>query len=583
MLKNNYLSMAFFLSMFLLLLIVFIAWKYKKIPVAIKLSLIMLATFFYLGGYAFEVMIPDRKVIQFCLQVENLGIPFIPVLWLILISDCTGFAYLKKSHYWKLFVIPVLTLIIQQTNDWHYLFYRNFSYLQGSGYTVAYFEKGPWYWIHIIYSYLSVAACVILLIKYIKENGLYRKEILAFSMAISISWIYYLFYLFNEKKLLNWTPVGIAIGDIILAFIIYRMNLLKITPIALENVFRFMSEAVIVLDNHDQIVYFNGPAADIIPELKDIKADQNQMEVFQKYPVINDILCGNLAAETRFQLRRNGMLGVYKLKLTFISKKKLLLGKMLILSDITAIEKSKKDLSITSAQLSALNILKDRLIKIVINDIKEPLDMLMNLTELLKSKEIDPIMKKEILNEIQKNINCIYLRIESMLDYFQNKQHNNIYAPMNWKLSLLAKEAVNSVVEKAKKKNISISCFIDDNIIVYADKEMIDIVLKNLLSNAVKFTNRNGRVTVTAQREGDYIILSVKDTGIGIDAERIQMLFQDVEADPIPGTEGEMGMGLGLLLSRQIIKRNYGDIWVDSTVGKGSDFYISIPAANENN
>lgn len=585
MLKNYYLSMALFLSMFILLFIIYITWRYRKIPITFKLSIMMLATFFYLSGYASKVAFNDLRGIKLCLHVEYLGFSFLPVLLLILIFDCTGFDYLKKSFYWILFIIPTITLIMQLTNDWHHLLYRSITLLKRNGYSLVYLVKGPWFWVHIIYSYCSIVVCVIILIKFMLENDLYRKEIILIGLGIDIPWFYNLFYLFNEKGMqLNLTPLACTIANFILVFTVYRMNLLKIAPIAFEKVVQFMSEAVIILDHQNQVIHYNGPAIDIIPELQDIKLYKDNMkDIFQKYPAIQDVLCSNLTAETRFRMNRNGMIGVYNLKLTFIYKKKCILGKILILSDISAMEKAREDLSVTSAQLSTLNILKDRLIQVVTSDIKAPLDMLQNLTELLRKSEINPVLKNDLINEIQKNINCIYLRVDNMLDYLQNRQLSNIYSPMNWKLSVLVNEALKSIAEKAANKNISIDIFIEEDMMVYADKGAIDIVLKNLLSNAVKFTKPNGCITLTAMRENDYIILSVKDTGIGMEPEKVQMLFQDVEAPPVPGTDGEVGIGLGLIICRQIIKRNYGDIWVDSTVGEGSDFFVSIPATNESN
>jgi signal transduction histidine kinase len=168
-----------------------------------------------------------------------------------------------------------------------------------------------------------------------------------------------------------------------------------------------------------------------------------------------------------------------------------------------------------------------------------------------------------------------------MLEYFQNKQNSIIYSPMDWELSSLIEEAIKPILKKAENKGISVNCHVLDSITVYADKGMLDIVLKNLMSNAVKFTHRYGSITVAAEKEDSFIIISVKDTGVGIEEEKIQMLFQDVEASPSVGTEGEVGIGLGLLLCRQIIKRNYGDIWVDSMIGEGSNFFISIPVSGE--
>lgn len=584
MLNNYYLSMILFFSMFLMFFIGYITWKRRKMPIALKLSMIMLATSLYTFGYAHEVMLSDTEGIKVCLMIEYLGIPFIPALWLTLVFDYTGLHFARKYVYGLLFIIPVITLILHYTNDWHHLFYKSIDLVYNADFPKVYLKKGPWYWVHIGYSYLAMAACVVLLfIKYLKEGSLYRKQIVVLSLGFCIPWGLNIIYTLNNRRpFLDLTPFGFIFSAVLLTWAIYRLNLLRFTPIAFEKIVRYMPDGVIILDYRDRIIHFNDSAGSIIPELKVINTEQENYEtVFKNYPVIVETLRQNLTAETQFRIHKNDISGIYKLKLTFISNKKYIIGKILVLTDITACEKYMENLTAASAQLTALNTLKDRLISIVASDIREPLDMLINLSELLKSQEGDSGNNRKLIGEIQKQVNSIFLRVDNMLEYFQNKQTSIIYSPMEWKLSFLAGEAVKTIIGKAETKKITVSLDIADRLYVYADKGMIHIVLRNLLSNAVKFTNRNGSITITARQEGDFVILSVKDTGIGIDPQKVQVLFQDVEGSPCPGTEGEMGIGLGLLLCSQIIKRNYGDIWVDSTIGEGSNFFVSIPAAGK--
>lgn len=582
--NNYYLSMALFLSVFNILFLAYITWKRRKMPRAFKLSVIMLATFFYTFGYAHEVSMTGIAGIKICLMIEYLGIPFIPALWLIFILDYTGSRFKSKYVYVLILIIPVLTLIVHYTNDLHHLFYKKIEFVYGRYFTMVYLWKGPWYWVHIVNSYFTIAACIVkLFMKYLKEGNLYRKQIVILVMGCGIPWILNILFLINNRKPFpDLTPFGFVISSALITWGIYRFHLLWFVPAAYEKIIQSMSEGVIVLDYQGQVVQFNMPAGIIIPELKMISMEKDNCEmVFKNYPVISEMLKHDLAVETRFRIHKYGKPGVYKLKLSLIQNKNYILGKILILTDITENENNVKNLTSASAQLTALNTLKDRLINIVSSDIKEPLVMLIDLSELLKGSGYDRCNNQLLVNELYKNIHNIYLRVDNMLECFQNKQTNNIYSPMEWKLSLLVEEAVQTIAGKAERKNISVIRDISESLVVFSDKGMFDIVLRNLLSNAVKFTYRNGSITLTAQKENNFVIISVKDTGVGMEEERIQMLFQDVECIPAAGTEGETGIGLGLLLSRMIIKRNYGDIWVDSTIGEGSNFFVSIPADGE--
>jgi signal transduction histidine kinase len=575
--------MVLFASMLVMLFTAYTSWKRRNIPIALKLSLLMLAASFYTFGYAHEVTLSDLEGIKIWIMVEYIGIPFIPPLWLLMTLDYTGYRFKGKWLYGILFVIPVLTLLFNYTNDWHQLFYKSMS-LDNSGYfLLVYLKKGPWYLVHIVYSYfLVIGSIILLIIKYLKESSLYRKEIIILILGAFIPWFLDILNLIRSSKAApDLTPFGFAITGVLLNLAIYRLNLLKLSPIAFEKIFKSMSEGVIVMDSNNQIINYNESAVEIIPELKaGMKAEGDSRNLFKNYPVITETLKQDQTAETKFRLQRKEVLKSYKIKLTFIYKKKFLLGKILVLTDITDFERNMENLTQASAQLTALNILKDRIINVVAKDIREPLDMLLNLSDILKKQEING-NNKLLISEIQKYVNNIFLRVDNMLEYFQNKQTGIIYSPMEWKLSKLLQEAVKTIREKAENKNIGIYVTIEDELMIYADRGMIDIVLRNLLSNAVKFTDRNGSISITAEKENDFVIISVKDTGIGMESEKVQLLFQDVDSSPSIGTEGEVGIGLGLLLCSQIIKRNYGDIWVDSTFGEGSNFFIAIPAAGE--
>jgi signal transduction histidine kinase len=106
---------------------------------------------------------------------------------------------------------------------------------------------------------------------------------------------------------------------------------------------------------------------------------------------------------------------------------------------------------------------------------------------------------------------------------------------------------------------------------------MINTVMRNLLSNAVKFTRRGGKIFVTTESDNDYVIISVKDTGIGISDEIIKKLFRLDSKNSMPGTENEQGTGLGLKLSKEFVEKLGGNIWVESTENEGSEFKFSIP------
>jgi signal transduction histidine kinase len=120
-----------------------------------------------------------------------------------------------------------------------------------------------------------------------------------------------------------------------------------------------------------------------------------------------------------------------------------------------------------------------------------------------------------------------------------------------------------------------------DHINVFADIDMLKTVLRNLVSNAIKFTNNDGAINIGAEENSGNVTISVSDNGIGIAHDELKKLFDISEVLTTKDTEGETGTGLGLLLCKEFVEKHQGKIWVDSEVGKGSDFRFTLPISVE--
>ena len=113
---------------------------------------------------------------------------------------------------------------------------------------------------------------------------------------------------------------------------------------------------------------------------------------------------------------------------------------------------------------------------------------------------------------------------------------------------------------------------------MWADPKMLQTVVRNLLSNAVKFTHKGGQITLSAQTTGDLgVVISIKDSGIGMSPEMVENLFLLDSKSNRKGTEGEPSSGLGLLLCKEFVEKHGGKLWVESEVGNGSTFSFNIP------
>jgi signal transduction histidine kinase len=146
------------------------------------------------------------------------------------------------------------------------------------------------------------------------------------------------------------------------------------------------------------------------------------------------------------------------------------------------------------------------------------------------------------------------------------------------KLLPIANESISLMVEPAKNKGIDLTCHISDEISVFADNNMLQTVIRNLISNALKFTPKGGTVHLSAEvDESKTVKISVQDTGIGMNPDRIDKLFRlDVQTNR-KGTNGEPSSGLGLLLCKEFVEKHGGSIHIESEEGKGSTFSFTLP------
>ena len=154
------------------------------------------------------------------------------------------------------------------------------------------------------------------------------------------------------------------------------------------------------------------------------------------------------------------------------------------------------------------------------------------------------------------------------------------YNPTELKFVELADNVARLNKMHAASKGININVEVPDDVIVYADRNMIETVLRNLLSNAIKFSNENSEINISVADAGGQYVVSVIDHGVGISKERIGTIFSmDVNKSTV-GTKGEAGNGLGLAVCEQMVKKNGGTISVESEVGKYTKFNFTIKKAN---
>ena len=260
----------------------------------------------------------------------------------------------------------------------------------------------------------------------------------------------------------------------------------------------------------------------------------------------------------------------------------LFIGTHGIFRDITEQKKAELALKESETKLRQLNVDKDRFISIIGHDLRNPFNNLLGLTEVL-TEDIHKLNKDEvenIANDINKSARTTYNLLDDILMWARTQQGNIPFKPQNLNFKDICKETLEILTPNANTKNITINCYSEDHINVFADNEMLRTILRNLLTNAIKFTNSGGKITINAELNSGNVTISVSDNGVGIPPENMAKLYDISEVLTTKGTSGETGTGLGLLLCKEFVEKHGGKIWVESEVGKGSIFYFTIPNNN---
>jgi two-component system, sensor histidine kinase and response regulator len=167
--------------------------------------------------------------------------------------------------------------------------------------------------------------------------------------------------------------------------------------------------------------------------------------------------------------------------------------------------------------------------------------------------------------------------LENLLTWSKCQTGNIFYKPEQLNLKKLAEAEVVAAGRDATGKNISLIMDIDKSISIFADRSSVSIVLRNLLNNAVKFTHRGGKIVVSAKENADNVEVSVTDDGIGIGTSELKKLFILDYNITTPGTDDERGTGLGLILCKEFIEKNGGQLSIVSEPGEGSTFSFTLP------
>lgn len=260
----------------------------------------------------------------------------------------------------------------------------------------------------------------------------------------------------------------------------------------------------------------------------------------------------------------------------------LLLGIWGINAYKTSVQRQKlnKKLSSSNAELERLNCVKDKLFSVLSHDLRSPIGTLKSMMRLLEDGALRPEDLQHLYAGLRRQLEVSDNLLESLLQWAKNELSQKKAELGKVVLSTVVTNVVAQLKSAMDDKNIQLHNQLSSDLTAMADRIQLEIILRNLIANAVKFTPKGGIIRIAGKINAKSIEVYVEDNGMGMQEEDVKNLFEPGKNFSRTGTNRETGSGLGLLITKEMISKHGGDIWVNSRQHEGTIFTFTLPLAS---
>jgi PAS domain S-box-containing protein len=337
------------LSIFILALIVsvFVAgtisiysWRRRQTPGATSFALLMAAIAVWCFGYALELWVTNLEAMLFWVKISYIGVVSAPVFWFTFALEYSGREQrLSRRNFVLLFIIPFITLILNWTNELHYLYYSQVGVDTGGPFIMLDISAGIWYLVSVVYTYLlMLTGTLILLLMFLRAPGPYRGQIRTVLIGAFIPWIANILYVFNLNPFphLNLTPLALTLTGLVMGWGLFRHKLLNLAPIARDTVVESMHDGVIALDMQNRIVDINPAAKRIVGQPHANLIGRSFADFLTNRPDLIEIYGDAIEAQGQIVLGEGADRRYYDLIISpLYGRRKNVRGRLIVLHDVT--------------------------------------------------------------------------------------------------------------------------------------------------------------------------------------------------------------------------------------------------------
>lgn len=230
-------------------------------------------------------------------------------------------------------------------------------------------------------------------------------------------------------------------------------------------------------------------------------------------------------------------------------------------------------------RLNEIDAFKTRLFSIVSHDLKGPLHALRNLFVEIRQQNMSAKEIREFVPDVIEDLTNATGLTDNLLNWARSQMHAQQIFPQVVNVAKMIDEVMQQQKLQAELKNIQVNKNIQEDLFIYADSDMIKLVMRNILSNAIKFTSNGGVISIGTNAVHAYVEIFIEDTGDGMDTEALHKIRTN-NYFTTKGTANEHGTGLGIMLCKDFLEKNNGQLHIESTKGKGSIFSFTLPRTN---
>lgn len=543
-------------------------------------AITMLCVSIWSIAYSFELASATLESMMFWIRVEYIGIALAPGTWLwfcIIYSNKENWQ--KPLVFILVFLFPLLTYLMVLTNDFHHLHYLETTVDTSGPFPLLAISVGPWYYVHTVIFYISLFLGNYLLFQtYRGAENIYRKQIYFLIAAGILPWSINFIYLlgFRPFEHIDLTPYAFLSVYIIVGFGLLKVDLFDLKPIARDKTFSVIDKGIIVFDPLNRLIDINLAARKLLKLPKSGLIGKDYKLVLEHMPALQPHI--QLRCKTIIEQKSADSANHLQIQFTpILDQKERYSGILVLVDDISIQKENQSQIENQTNELERLNKLKDKLFSIISHDLKGPVHGLNELIKLTNKGVVSRDEFFEILPDISKNIDAVSTLLENLLAWTSTQMKGEYIDKGEFDISELLDQIFELFSARAKEKGINLQLIKNQGVKAYADRNMIDLVLRNLVSNAIKFTGNGDHVRIIMEEiNHSKVSVEILDTGLGISPENLEKLHFG-ESFTTLGKANESGTGLGLLLVRDYVQKNGGQLKISSELNKGSSFYFELP------